>query len=429
MTLFVTGISHDTAPVEVREQLALGGESMRAAFERLGPHVAEAVLISTCNRMELYVHALLPSPGLEKRLLALVFPAVAADLGSLSYSYKGLDAAHHLFRVASGLDSLVLGEVEILGQVQRAWQEAHRAGLAGPVLSQLFHKAVALGKRAHSETPISRLPASVSYAAVALARQVFGPDLANRRVLVVGTGEVGEGVARCLYEHGAHTTVVAHRQIERAEGVARRYHADLVRWEELPSQLASADIVISSTAAPHTIIQHDQIAVAMSGRGSRPLHLIDLAVPRDIEPSVGHLPGVRLHNIDDLQAVVQTTLKEREGAVPRIEGMAEAETRAFAAWLAQRGAVPAIKHMRERADEVARTELEWAMSKLPDLSPRERRIVEAMAARIVGKLMHQPIGELKAQASEAFGAEYDLDAEKIRAMFYSEAPKEIPEEE
>jgi glutamyl-tRNA reductase len=314
----------------------------------------------------------------------------------------------------------VLGEVEILGQVRRAWQEAHRAGLAGPVLSQLFHKAVAFGKRVHSETSISRLPASASYAAVALARDVFGPDLKDRRVLVVGTGEVGEGVARCLLEYGGHATLVAHRQVERAESVARRYRADLALWDDLPRHLAETDIVISSTAAPHIILDWHHIAEAMRARDSRPLHLIDLAVPRDIDPTVGDLPNVFLHNIDDLQAVVQSTLNERQAAVPEIREMVEAETARFGAWLGERVAVPAIRQMRGRADEVARQEVEWAMSKLPDLSPRERRVVEAMAARIVGKLMHEPISKLKIEAQESTSDDYGINERKLREMFYTE---------
>jgi glutamyl-tRNA reductase len=419
MTLFVTGVSHDTAPVQVREQLTLTGEKLEAAFDWLKRHVGEAVVISTCNRLEVYAH--LPMPGADANLLSSLFPDASAELEPHAYRYKGRAAAHHLFEVAAGLDSLVLGEVEILGQVQRAWQEAHRAGLAGPVLSQLFHRAVALGKRAHSETSISRLPASVSYAAVALARKVFGPDLRDRRVLVVGTGEVGEGVARCLYENGAHATVVAHRQITRAEGVAQRYRAELAGWHELPARLAASDIVISSTAAPHIILQKAQISEAMRGRESRPLHLIDLAVPRDIDPAAASVTNVHLHNIDDLHAVVQSTLNERQSAVPQIRDMVEQETLKFGDWLGEREAVPAIKHLRARADEVTRQEVERALSKLPGLSSRERRIIEAMADRIVGKLVHEPIMQLKSQALESAGADYAIDPQQLRDMFYTEA--------
>src|SRR5205823_1881918 len=196
--------------------------------------------------------------GLLARLLGESYQA----LEPYTYYHANSEAVSHLFSVASGIDSLVLGEVQILGQVQRAWQAAHEVGAAGPVLSQLFHKAVALGKRVHSETDISRQPASVSYAAVTLARQIFGRDLSDRRVLIIGTGEVGEGVARCLHEYGVRCTVVAHRQLERAHAVARRYSAEIATWDRLPDCLAAADIVVSSTAAPHFILQRKHVEEA-----------------------------------------------------------------------------------------------------------------------------------------------------------------------
>jgi len=314
-----------------------------------------------------------------------------------------------------------------LGQVRRAWQAAHRAQLAGPVLSQLFHRAVALGKRVHSETPLSRLPASVSYAAVALAREIFGRDLASRRVLVIGTGEVGEGVARCLFENGMSATVVAHRRLERAESVARRYHAEMALWEELPARLAETDVVISSTAAPHTIVQKDQVANALAERPERPLHLIDLAVPRDIDPAAGELPNVYLHNIDDLQAVVSSTLEERKAALPAIMSIVQAETVRFDEWLRERAAVPAIRQMRGQADEIRQAEVDWALQKLPNLSERERAIVEAMAARIVGKLLHEPTGLLKAGAHTGH-ENYDISPEQLERMFYSSESEGLDED-
>jgi glutamyl-tRNA reductase len=424
-SILVVGVSHETAPVEVREQLAVAADRAPEALSGLRGRVPEAVLLSTCNRVELYVHSTFHDPLPGERLYRQLFASAAPP--SLLYSHSGREAVTHLFRVAAGVDSQVLGEVQILGQVRRAWQAAHRAELAGPVLSQLFHRAVSLGKRVHSETPLSRLPASVSYAAVALARQVFGKELASRRVLVIGTGEVGEGVARCLFENGMAATVVAHRRLERAESVAHRYHAEVAPWEELPARLAEADVVISSTSAPHTILQKEQIARALAERPERPLHLIDLAVPRDIDPSAGDLDNVYLHNIDDLQAVVSSTLEERRAALPAIMAMVEAETARFDGWLRERAAVPAIREMRGRATEIGRREVEWALKKLPNLSERERGIVEAMAARIVGKLMHEPTGLLKAEAQSPHET-YDISPEAMRSIFFSTAI-EGPDEE
>ena len=429
--LQVIGVNHDTAPIEVREQFALSGEHLVRAYKVLGERCSsgECVILSTCNRFELY---LLRQPGHPQEherpeaLLDLVSgdETYAARMQEYTYLYKGHAAVKHLFRVTSGIDSLVPGEVQILGQVQRAWQAAHTEGAVGPVLSQLVHRAVALGKRVHSETDVSRRPASVSYAAVVLARQVLGAQLKARRVLVIGSGEVGEGVARCLHDNGLHATVVAHRQLDRARNVARRYEAEVASWDDLPSQLASADVVISSTSAPHTVLHREHIQEAISHRPDRTLYLIDLAVPRDIDPSVADLPGVHLHNIDDLQAVVRTTLEERRSALPQIERMVQAEVGEFTRWLTARTAFPTIKTLREQAHSVAERELQWALAKMPDLSPRERQVVEAMAARITGKLLHGPIQWLKTQAESTIEPDYgmsSLDAKQIADLFFSGA--------
>jgi glutamyl-tRNA reductase len=425
-TIWVIGVNHDVAPISVRERLALPGESLAQALRAARLMASEATILSTCNRLEIY--ALLSHRETPEGLFQNVF-ADASEFRPYIYSRRGAAAISQLFRVAAGIDSLVLGEVQILGQVQRAWQTAHKMGVAGPVLSQLFHTAVALGKRVHSETPISRQPASVSYAAVVLARQIFGSQLAERRALIIGTGEVGEGVARCLYDYGVEATVVVHRQLERGQALARHYHAEAVAWDDLPHCLAKADIVISSTSAPHYILQRQHIEEAILHRGDRPLYLIDLAVPRDIDPSTADLPGVHLHNLDDLHAVVRTTMEDRRAILPEIEAMIEQETARFSQWMRERSAAPTIKELQDQAGEIARKELEWAMHKLPDLGQRERQIVEAMTSRIVGKLLHGPIQWLKAQAEgegRAFGEEPDygmsrLGQKELADLFYRSA--------
>lgn len=402
---------------------------MPAVLLAVREYAAECVVLSTCNRFELY--ALISPLQTTRSLLRAAFGDAALDAEPFLHEYRGSHAAEHLFRVAASLDSLILGEVQILGQVQRAWQVAHRTGTVGAVLSQLFHRAVALGKRVHSETLISRQPASVSYAAVVLARQIFGRDLSLRKVLVIGTGEVGEGVARCLYEHGVHATVVAHRHIERAAGVAGKYNAELAGWEELPAQLGLADIVITSTTAPHTILQRRHIAAAMSGRADRPLYLIDLAVPRDIDPAAASLEHVQLHNIDDLQAVVHTGLAERQAALPQIEGLIRGETPAFERWLLERAATPTIRRLHALADESVQHELQWAFAKLPELSAKERQVVEAMAHRLRGKLLHEPVQWLKAQAvsDQIVYTLERLAPGEIGELFYTAADDEHGEEQ
>ncbi len=420
-SLSVVGISHDTAPVHIRERFALSGDQLLDALRVARSRATECVMLSTCNRLEVYTL----SHGQDDpyAILSSLFPGGFSELQPYTYRHAGPAATKHIFAVASGIDSLVLGEVQILGQVQRAWQEAHQASAAGPILSQLFHRAVSLGKRVHSETTVSRRPASVSYAAVSLAKQIFGQALHSRRVLVIGTGEVGEGVARCLYEHGLHAIVVAHRQLDRAQNVARRYDAEVALWEELPARLVEADILISSTSAPHIILQSQQIEDAMRAREGRPLYLIDLAVPRDIDPDSASLPGVYLHNIDDLQEVVRTTLQERESALPVIEAMIAAETARFGEWWRARSTAPTIRELRARAEDVTRAELLRANAKLPNLSPREREVVEAMANRIAGKLLHGPIQWLKAQTLESSEPGYSIDAlgpEEVAGLFYAE---------
>jgi glutamyl-tRNA reductase len=425
MLLSVTGVSHNTAPIEMRETLALAGERLAAALRRSRTHVAECVILSTCNRFEVYTLQEETSPQPPGQMLTTLLGELPKGVDEHLYSHSQTDAAAHLFRVASGIKSLVLGEVQILGQAQRAWQCAHEAGAAGPVLSQLFHRAVALGKRVHNETPISRQPASVSYAAVVLSRRIFGESLAERRALVIGTGEVGEGVARCLHDYGVRPTVVAHRQIERAESIARRYEARIAAWDDLPKLLVDADIVISSTAAPHYILQRHHIEDALQTRGEQPLYLIDLAVPRDIDPEAAELPGVHLHNVDDLQSVVRTSLEERARALPEIEAMVATEASKFASWLVARSTAPAIDQMRAQARVITRNELSWALAKLPNLSERERRVVEALAARIEGKLLHGPIQWLKAQADGGRlapdGPDYGmsrLSSSELEQLFY-----------
>lgn len=428
MFLSVTGVNHDTEPIQVREQFALLGQQAEVALARSRSCAAECVILSTCNRFEVYTLQRDHQSPNPRALLTGIFGAISPHIDSYLYSYRDAAASEHIFRVASGLESQILGEVQILGQVQRSWQAAHKAGAVGPVLSQLFHRAVALGKRVHTETPISRQPASISYAAVVLAKQILGTSeagtLAARQVLVIGTGEVGEGVARCLHDHGLSATVVAHRRLERAHNVARRYHAEVARWEDLPEKLAAADIVISSTSAPHTILQHQHIADAMRNRGGRPLYLIDLAVPRDIDPAASDIPGVRLHNIDNLQEVVTTTLQERSAALPAVQAMIDMETARFAEWLLARSTAPTIRELQAQADEVTRAELQWALSKLPALTSREQQVVEAMASRITGKLLHGPIQWLKARALDSVEPEYTLDAldpKEVADLFYSDA--------
>jgi glutamyl-tRNA reductase len=377
MTVRLVGLSHHVAPVEVRERVALDIEAAGELCRALTAGGGEAVCLSTCNRTELYV----------------VEPAVS-ELDGPVYRLEDEEAALHLFRVAAGLDSMVPGEAEILGQVRAAFE----AGSTGPILDRLFRQALHVGKKARSETAIGESPASVSSAAAALAQQVFG-DLIGRRVLVIGAGKAAELVITSLAARGATIACVAGRSIERARALAERFGARAVSAARLEDELADADIVVSCTSARGHVVTREQAASRRRG----PLVLIDIAVPRDLDPAINELDGCYLYDIDDLQAVVDETLAGRRREAERAEALAAAETRRFGEWLAERDVVPAIASLRAHAERIRRRELERAGHRL---SEDDRRTVEAITAQIVNKLLHLPTVRMKEAAATTDGAAY-----------------------
>jgi glutamyl-tRNA reductase len=391
MRLLVVGTSHRLAPVEVRERVALDGEGEAALAHRLGDS-GEAVCLSTCNRTELYLAAADTETAGDRATEAL------ADLGRISradlepylYRLEQESAATHLFRVAAGLDSLVPGEGEIQGQVRSAYER----GAVGPLLDRLFRQALHTGKRVRTETAIGESPASVASAAAALAAQVFG-DLSGRRIVVIGAGKVGELAARNLVSRGAQLSFVANRTVDRASSLADRFGGVALPLDRVDEELAAADIVVSSTAARDLILDRGQIERALQGRKGRPLLLVDLAVPRDIDPAAKDLQGCFLYDIDDLQSVVEETLTGRREEAIRAEEIVAGEGERFNAWLASLESVPAIASLRERAEAIRRGELAKAAPRLVGLSERERHAVESVTNQIVNKLLHQPIMRLK----------------------------------
>jgi glutamyl-tRNA reductase len=391
MRLLVVGTSHRLAPVEVRERVALDGEGEAALAHRLGDS-GEAVCLSTCNRTELYLAAADTGTAGDRATEAL------ADLGRISradlepylYRLEQESAATHLFRVAAGLDSLVPGEGEIQGQVRSAYER----GAVGPLLDRLFRQALHTGKRVRTETAIGESPASVASAAAALAAQVFG-DLSGRRIVVIGAGKVGELAARNLVSRGAQLSFVANRTVDRASSLADRFGGEALPLDRVDEELAAADIVVSSTAARDLVLDRGQIERALEGRKGRPLLLVDLAVPRDIDPAAKDLQGCFLYDIDDLQSVVEETLTGRREEAIRAEEIVAGEGERFNAWLASLESVPAIASLRERAEAIRRGELAKAAPRLVGLSERERHAVESVTNQIVNKLLHQPIMRLK----------------------------------
>jgi glutamyl-tRNA reductase len=389
MSLVLVGTSHRLSPVEERERVAYDLAGAAELARRLALD-GEAVCLSTCNRTELYVVD--PDPeAAEGR-------ASKALLGDEVELYRMTDeaAALHLFRVAAGLDSLVPGEGEILGQVR----DAYEAGAHGPVLDRLFREALRVGKKVRTETAINESPASVSSAAAALAQQVFG-DLTGCRVLLVGAGEVSELAARALAARGATIAAVTSRTQANAERLAAAFDARAVRFAGLGSELEHADVVVSSTSSPEPILSREQVP----DRKGRPLFVIDLAVPRDVEPGVARLEDCYLYDIDDLQAVVRESLSGRRREADRAEAIVEHEAERFRDWQASLRVVPAIASLRERAESIRSGELAKAESRLEGLSESERRTVESITTQIVNKLLHVPIVRLK-QAAAAEGSGY-----------------------
>jgi len=399
--LLALGVSHRTAPLALRERLALTEGRAAGVLNGLVSEepITEAAAVSTCNRTELYLVA---ADTVEAETAALGVLAREASipptelLGPL-YSLRGTDAAKHLFRVTAGLDSMIVGEAEIQGQVKRAYELALVEGATGPILNRLFRGALAAGKRARSETAIGEKGVSIPSVAVELAERSLG-DLPNRRVLLVGAGETSELTARALAARGAEAVFVANRRHNRAIGLAQRFGGTAVRIEELPAQLERADIVVSTTDSPHHLIERSELDLVMAQRKDRPMLLIDLAVPRDIDPGCRDMPGVSLHDVDDVQAIVERNASGREAEARRALGILDAELGRFESWLGSQEVVPTVTALRERADQVIERVLAENASRWEALSDPDRERVELLARAIAARLLHEPTVRIKGVA-------------------------------
>jgi glutamyl-tRNA reductase len=402
MKLVLVGISHHRTPVELRERAALGAGQAADLARHLAGEAGEAVCLSTCNRTELYL-ADADGETAERRAEAALL-ALATEFGPALYRLRDEAAALHLFRVAAGLDSMVPGEGEILGQVRAAYED----GATGPFLDRLFRQALHAGRKARTETAIGESPASVSSAAAALAEQVFG-DLRGRKILLVGAGKISELAARNLLSRGADIAWVANRSADRAAELARRLGGEALALERIEAELVHADVLVSSTSAPERILERAQVERALKSRKGRPLFLIDLAVPRDLDPAVHELDGCYLYDIDDLQAVVAETLAGRRREAERAEAIVAEEADRFRLWQASLDVVPAIASLRARAEEIRVAELEKAK-----LTDSERRAAESVTAAVLNKLLHLPTIRMKQAAAAADGVLY---ADAVRHLF------------
>ncbi|MGC1164749.1 MAG: glutamyl-tRNA reductase [Solirubrobacterales bacterium] len=399
--LLALGVSHKTAPLDLRERLALTEGRAVSALRELtaAAGIHEAAAISTCNRTELYLIVSDPVDAESTALGVLTRQAEIRPtelLGHL-YSLRAGEAARHLLRVTAGLDSMIVGEAEIQGQVKRAYELALVEGGTGPILNRLFRGALAAGGRAREETGISEKGVSIPSVAVELARRALG-DLSNRRVLVVGAGETAELVAKALVARGVHSVFVANRHYDRAIGLAQRFDGSAVRFEELPEQLTEADIVVSATNSPHHIVERDDLAQVMATRHERPLLAIDIAVPRDIEPACREVAGVSVYDIDDVQTIVERNTSGRESEAKQAEHIIEAELDRFERWLASLEVVPTIAALRESGDEVVRRVLAENDDRWESLGEADRERLEAMAKAIASRLLHEPTLRMRRSA-------------------------------
>ncbi len=430
MTILCLGLSHKTSPVELRERLNFTSTSLRAALARFGcgrdarpAGISELAILSTCNRLELYacVHSA-EAQGAQTAddvfapLLDFVVEArglPAAEFEAHLYRHAGRDAVTHLCRVAAGLDSMILGEPQILGQVFEAREMARAQGAAGPVLSALFRTAIRAGKRARAETAIGRNPASVSSVAVRLAEQVVG-ELAGRRVLVIGAGEMGTLAVEALRVRGVRHIAVVNRTRRRAAELAERWGGQAFSFEQLVEAIRQADIVIASTEAPHTIIGPGMVRETLIGRSGQPLVLIDIAVPRNVDPAVGDIPNVYVFNIDDLQTRLEGAIVERQNEVPRVESIVAQEVMTFEEWLRGVDIMPVITDLRQKAEAIRQRELDRTLRHLPDLDSPTREQIERLSRSLVNKLLHEPTVRLRTEAGNGQAAQY---ADVVRDLF------------
>jgi glutamyl-tRNA reductase len=401
--LLALGVSHKTAPVALRERLAFGEEHAGRFAAQLTAtrEVREAVVISTCNRTEVYlvVGDAVRAEADVLGLLARRSGIRLTELAEVTYSPRNCDAARQLYRVTAGLESMIVGEAEVQGQVRRAHEAAMRSGCTGPLSNRLFAAALSTGKRVRSETGIASSRVSIPSVAVDLAKEVLG-GLEQRHVVIVGAGETSELTARALADQGAGTVFVANRHADRALSLAERFGGSVVDLDGLPDQLARADIVLSSTASPHPIVGREELALVMRERERRPLLLIDTAVPRDIDPDCGELEGVTLYDIDDLQAVVARNLSSRAGELPRAEAIVEEEIRRFARWLGQLDSLPTVTALREHATAIVEQVLAENAGSWETASPRDLARVEAIARAVMSRLLHEPTIRLRSFTGE-----------------------------
>ena len=418
-SLMIVGLNHTTAPVEVREKLAFDPSALKESVLRLVslPAIEEGVIVSTCNRVEVVATTRSEeeaSRGVREFLLSqeALDSRVAAD--HHFYTYLDGDAVRHLFRVAASLDSMVVGEPQILGQLKDSYLVARQAGAVGAVLHRLFHRSFAVAKRVRTETGIGSGSVSVSSIAVALARRIFD-QLDHKTVLLIGSGKVGELVVRHLQRSGARSLMVTNRTFERAVELAAQFHGSPILFEDFPRYLRMADLVVGCTAAPQMLLTAESVAEALKERKQRAMFLIDLGIPRNFDSRINEIDNAYLYNVDDLKAVAQENLQEREQEALKAEGLIHDEVGAFLRWLDALEQVPIIVALREKFEEIRRRELDKSLSgSLKGMKEKERQALDDMTVAIINKILHEPVTRLKQQTEEQ---DEGLYAEALKKLF------------
>lgn len=426
MLIAVVGLNHRTAPVQVREKLAFTGNALKAGLERLKsyPVIEGCAILSTCNRTEIYAAMIEMNEGLNAIWEFLSFSSGVdiSEIKNYTYCHTLYDTIRHLFRVVAGLDSMMLGETQILGQVKECFQEAAEYEASNRVLNILFQLALTVGKRVRNETGIDQSAVSISYAAVELAKQHL-EGLENRLVMIVGAGKMSELAARYLVANGVSGVIVSNRSLERAVSLAEQFQGKAVKFSELDQYLETADIVISCTAASHYVIRYEDVRRVMAGKPDKKLFMIDIAVPRDIEPEVQNIEGVTLYDIDDLKNVIDRNIAERKKAAVKAEGIIEEELDRFMKWHGTQFVVPTIASLKKWGEEIKQKELRRALNRLGEISDHDRKVVSSLANSIVNQILHVPVNQLK---NYALTAEGHLYTEIMQNLFNLDVPGQKP---
>lgn len=421
MKIVVIGLNHKTADVDLREKLAFNGPKLEEGLHRIRslPEIKETIIVSTCNRVEIYLTVADVVRAFEavKDFFVLFFEIRRESLDKALYLYHDAQAVRHIFRVSSSLDSMVVGEPQILGQLKDAFEFALERKTTGVLLNRLMKKSISVAKRVRTETKIAENAVSISFAAVELAKKIFA-DLSEKSFMLLGAGEMAELAAKHMMNNGVKDIVIANRTYETGCNLAKEFNGKAIRFEEYLDELAHADILVCSTGAPNYVLVKDQMQKVMKERRNRPVFLIDISVPRNIDPGINDLDNVYLYDVDDLQGTVDMNILERQKEAKKAEDIIEEEIETFNKWLSSLDSVPTVVALREKAETIKREELAKLLNRLPEIGEKEKKAIEGMAGSIINKLIHAPTVALREDSEDkdvmiaAIKRLYGLDGEE-----------------